>query len=288
MRRVAELAFATVAVLTAGTFLCGNPATSSISSAGQSAARKSGLSNSSAPVASAAARATAGGNGVAADPAMPFLVGETLNYRLEWAAFSNAASVQTAVVERRNLFGWQTWHFRASLHSQPPLRTLFEVDDQFDSYTDAATLESRQYEMYLNELGKKHVAVLHLVAIGQPAQGNVAPVIVQPGTRDPLDAFYVLRATDWKRTPELRVPLYDGSDLYEMRAHLEVPVETVAISSGNFQATKIAIHLFMHGKEMAQTNFSVWLARDAARTPVLVLAEMPYGSVRAELTAVPK
>lgn len=219
---------------------------------------------------------------------MPFLVGETLNYRLEWAAFANAASVQTAVVERRNLFGWQSWHFRASVHSQPPLRTLFEVDDQFDSYTDAATLESRQYEMYLNELGKKQVAVLHLVAIGQPARGNVAPVIVQPGTRDPLGAFYVLRATDWRRISEVRVPLYDGGDLYEMRAHLEVPVQTVAITSGNFQATKIAIHLFMHGKEVAQTSFSLWLARDAARTPVLVLAEMPYGSVRAELTAVPK
>ncbi len=194
---------------------------------------------------------------------MPFRAGEILNYRLEWAPFSNAASVQTAVVERRDLFGWQTWHFRASVHSQPPLRNLFEVDDQFDSYTDAASLESHQYEMYLDEMGKKQDAVLHLIAIGQSRRGNVAPMIVQPGTRDPLGAFYALRATDWKRTPELRVPLYDGSDLYEMRAHLEVPVETVAITIGNYQATRIAIHLFMRGKEVPQTNFSVWLAHDA-------------------------
>ena len=219
---------------------------------------------------------------------MPFRVGETLNYRLEWAAFSNAASVQTNVIERRDLIGWQTWHFRASVHSQPPLRTLFEVDDQFDSYTDAATLESHQYEMYLNELGKKHDEVLHLIAIGQSRRGNVAPVIVQPGTQDPLGAFFVLRGTDWKRTPELRVPLYDGSDLYEMRGRLEVLTETVAITIGDFQATKIAIHLFMHGKEVPEMNFSVWLAHNATRTPVLVLAEMPYGNVRAELTAMPK
>ena len=219
---------------------------------------------------------------------MPFRAGEILNYRLEWAPFSNAASVQTAVVERRDLFGWQTWHFRASVHSQPPLRNLLEVDDQFDSYTDAASLESHQYEMYLDEMGKKQDAVLHLIAIGQSRRGNVAPTIVQPGTRDPLGAFYALRATDWKRTPELRVPLYDGSDLYEMRAHLEVPVETVAITVGNYQATRIAIHLFMRGKEVPQTNFSVWLAHDGARTPVLVEAEMPYGNFRAELTTAPK
>ena len=227
-------------------------------------------------------------NGAGVQPAMPFRTGEVLNYRLEWAPFSNAASVQTAVVERRDLFGWQTWHFRAALHSQPPLRNLFEVDDQFDSYTDAANLESHQYEMYLDEMGKKQDEVMHLIAIGQSRRGNVAPVIVQPGTRDPLGAFYELRATDWKRTPELRVPLYDGSDLYEMRAHVEVASETVAIAMGNYQATRIAIRLFMHGKEVPQTNFSVWLARDAARTPVLVVAEMPYGNFRGELMAMPK
>jgi hypothetical protein len=258
-RRFAELAFATAVILTAGSLLPGSPVTFSISNVPQ-----------------------------VADPAVPFRVGEILKYRLEWAVFSNAASVLTAVVERRNLFGWQTWHFRASVHSQAPLRTLFEVDDQFDSYTDAATLESHQYEMYLNEMGKKHDEVLHLIAVGQSRRGNVAPVIVQRGTRDPLGAFYLLRAADWKRTPEVRVPVYDGSDLYEMRASLEVPAETVAITIGNFQATKIAIHLFIHGKEVPEASFFVWLARDAPRTPILILAEMPYGNVRAELTSSPK
>ncbi|MGA7222165.1 MAG: DUF3108 domain-containing protein [Candidatus Acidiferrales bacterium] len=263
-RRVALLLFATLLVLMAGGFVRGNPAAFLVSYSDTDA------------------------KGAAAVAAMPFRAGEILNYRLEWAPFSNAASVQTAVVERRDLFGWQTWHFRASVHSQAPLRNLFEVDDQFDSYTDVANLDSHQYEMYLDEMGKKQDAVLHLIAIGQSRRGNVAPVIVQPGTRDPLGAFYALRAADWKRTPELRVPLYDGSDLYEMRAHLEVPAETVAITIGNYQAARIAIRLFMHGKEMPQTNFSVWLAHDAARTPVLVEAEMPYGNFRGELTAVQK
>lgn len=258
----AELLFAILLILMAGFFLRGIPAA---------------FSNSNADATGADAQA-----------AMPFRTGEVLNYRLEWAPFSNAATVQTAVVERRDLFGWQTWHFRAAVHSQPPLRNLFEVDDQFDSYTDAANLESHQYEMYLDEMGKKQDEVMHLVAIGQSRRGNVAPVIVQPGTRDPLGAFYELRATDWKRTPELRVPLYDGSDLYEMRAHVEAGSETVAIAMGNYQATRIAIRLFMHGKEVPQTNFSVWLARDAARTPVLVVAEMPYGNFRGELMAMPK
>src|ERR1700690_466012 len=68
---------------------------------------------------------------------MPFRAGETLNYRVSWAAFSTAASVQLNVNERRSLFGWQTWHFRAVSRTLSPVSSLFPVDDQFDSYTDA-------------------------------------------------------------------------------------------------------------------------------------------------------
>jgi hypothetical protein len=219
---------------------------------------------------------------------MPFRTGEILNYHVEWAIFPNAAALQMSVVERRNLLGWQTWHFRASAHSLVPARTLFEVDDQFDSYTDATTLESHQYEMYLNEMGSKQNEVLHLIAIGQSNRGNVAPVIVQPGTRDPLGAFYALRAVDWQRTPDFHIPVYDGSDLYDVRARQESVSDPVAVDAGNFQATKISLRLFEHGREVPHTSFLVWFAHNAARTPVLVLAEMPLGNVRVELATAPR
>jgi hypothetical protein len=222
------------------------------------------------------------------EPTMPFRTGEILNYRVSWAIFPNAAALQMNVVERRNLLGWQTWHFRASAHSQAPARTLFEVDDQFDSYTDTATLESHQYELYLSEMGSKQNDVLHLVTVGQSVRGTVAPVLVQPGTRDPLGGFYVLRAVDWQRTPEFHVPVYDGSDLYEVRARLEAASEPVAVDAGKFQATKISVRLFEYGREVPHTSFLVWFAHNAARTPVLVLAEMPLGNVRVELTAMPR
>jgi hypothetical protein len=224
----------------------------------------------------------------AAETPMPFRTGEILNYRVEWAIFPNAAALQMNVVERRNLLGWQTWHFRASAHSVVPARTFFEVDDQFDSYTDATTLESHQYEMYLNEMGSQENEVLHLVPIGQANRGNAAPVIVQTGTRDPLGAFYALRAVDWQHTPEFHVPVYDGSDLYDVHARQEAASDQVAVDAGNFQATKISLHLFEHGRAVPHTGFLVWFAHNAARTPVLVLAEMPIGNVRVELEKAPR
>ncbi len=222
------------------------------------------------------------------EPTMPFRAGEILNYRVAWAILPNAAALQMNVVERRNLLGWQTWHFRASAHSENPARALFEVDDQFDSYTDTTTLESHQYELYLNEMGSQQNEVLHLIPVGQSARGAVAPVLVQPGTRDPLGAFYALRAVDWQRTPEFHVPVYDGSDLYEVRARQEAASEAVTLDAGNFQATKISLRLFEFGKAVPHTGFLVWFAHNPARSPVLMLAEMPVGNVRVELLAAPR
>jgi hypothetical protein len=219
------------------------------------------------------------------DVPMPFRIGEKLNYHVAWAAFPTAASVQLSVPERRDLFGWGTWHFRASAHTQSPVRSLFVIDDEFDSYTDASTLESRQFEMHLDEMGRKHDEVLAVAYEGQPTRAPGPKIIVLPGTRDPLGAFYALRGVDWQHTTEFRVPVFDGRDVYEMLARLEAPGDKVTAEAGVYSASRLSIHLFQHGKEVSETSFSVWLAHDAARTPVLMQAELPFGSLRVELTS---
>ena len=164
------------------------------------------------------------------------------------------------------------------------MRSLFTIDDEFDSYTDRATLESRQYEMYLNELGRKQDQVLHLVPLGQKPRIPGAAVSVLPGTRDPLGALYSLSSVDWQRTPELRAPIYDGRDVYNMTAKLEASSDPVAVPAGNFSASRISIRLIQEDKEVP-IAFTIWLANNAARTPVQIQAELPFGSVRAGLTS---
>jgi len=225
------------------------------------------------------------GEKAAREAAVPFRIGEKLDYRVAWAGFSSAASIELTVPERRELMGWGTWHFRAAAHTLSPMRSIIPVDDQFDSYTDAATLESRQYETYLNEMGQKQNEIFHFQAEGQPADGHTGGIMVSPGTRDPLGAAFVLRGVDWKRTPEFRAPVFDGADIYDMRARMNVADETVAVAAGNFSVSKISIHLFQHGKEVAGTNFTAYLANDKARTPVMLLAEMPLGNFKVELVS---
>ncbi len=224
----------------------------------------------------------------AKDQPMPFRAGEILGYRITWATFSNAASLQLSAPERRDVYGFQAWHFRAVTHTVNPVRRLFALDDQFDSYTDAATLESRQFETHLNELGKISDQVLHLSPSGQPPHSPGPVVIVSPGTRDPLGALYEMRSRDWRRSPDFSAPVYDGRDLFDMRAHCESLADSVKVAAGNFSAARIAIHVFQYEKEISSIRFEMWIANDRARTPVVIEANLPFGNIRAELLTAPR
>ena len=216
---------------------------------------------------------------------VPFPGGERLAFQVLYSKFTvKAGALELVVVEHRDFFGHAAWHFRATAQTVDTVRMLYSLDDQFDSYTDAIKLTSLQYEMYLREAGNRQDRTWRMDTGEEPLAAGVAAARVQPGTRDPLGLIYALRANDWKKTPELRVPVFDGTHLYEVRARLAETGGEVKVPSGQFRASHIRVQVFEQGKELTDTNFSVWLAEDASRTPVLIEAELPIGSARVELT----
>ena len=223
-----------------------------------------------------------------ADTPVPFRSGENLDYRVLFSKYAvNAAKIQTSVVEQRNFFGRSAWHFRAVAHTMDTTRTLFAIDDQFDSYTAAANLFSLQYEMYLHEQGKAQTNLYRMTSDSDPAPPDVTAVRVAPGTRDAISFLYNLRAADWKKTPELKVPVFDGRKLYDVIAKVDTPQGNVTVPAGNLPGFRVALRVFDHGKEMTDTRFWLWMTSDAAHTPVLVEAEIPFGTARIELLHLP-
>ena len=219
---------------------------------------------------------------------VPFRGGERLSFRVLWSKFSvNAATLEFAVTEHRNFFGHPAWHFQARAQTVDTMHIVYPLDDQFDSYTDAVTLASLQYEMYLHEAGKQENNSWRMMTGSDPAPPDVAAARVLPGTRDPVGFLYVLRATDWKSTPEVHAPVFDGHHLYDVVARLGQAVGQATVPAGQFDASRVDVRLFERGEEVADTRFSLWLARDAARTPVLIEAEVPIGTARVELTSHP-
>jgi len=82
------------------------------------------------------------------------------------------------------------------------VRMVFELDDQFDSYSDAGTLASLQYEMHLSERGQKVESVQRMTATGkEPASTDAtqAQVLARNARSARHDA--VPADVDWTKTP---------------------------------------------------------------------------------------
>jgi hypothetical protein len=218
------------------------------------------------------------------DTGLPLREGEVLDYTANVASLKNVATLTLKVVGRGNFVGESAWHLRATAHTQNPLRMVFELDDQFDSYSDAGTLASMQYEMRLSERGQKVESLQRMTSTGkEPAPADATAARVLPGTRDPLGMMEYLRNVDWSKTPEVRSPVYDGHKLYDVRAKITGTSESVSVPAGKYTASKIEIRVFENGVEMKDASFTLHLANDSGRTPVLLEAILPFATARVEL-----
>jgi len=221
---------------------------------------------------------------VVADAGSPLRAGETWQYSANVAKLSSVANLRLKVAEKRNFLGKSAWHLQAFAHTENPLRMVFALDDQFDSYSDAATLVSMQYEMHLNEKGQTVDSVQRMSpAVKEPAPANAIAARVLPGTRDPLGMMQYLRTVDWAKTPEVRSPVYDGHKLYDVHARLQARGEQVTVPAGNFNTLKIELQVLDNGAEMKDAHFLLYLSNTDARLPVLLEAVLPFAVARVEL-----
>jgi hypothetical protein len=218
------------------------------------------------------------------EPETPFRAGEVLEFAADVAKMSNVANLRLQIVERRNFFGKNAWHLQAFARTENPLRMVFELDDQFDSYSDAATLSSLQYEMHLNERGEKQESIQRMTTTGtESAASNATQTRVVPGTRDPLGLMQYLRTVDWGKIREVRGPVYDGHKLYDVRASYNGVSQNIAVPAGTFTASKIDLRVFEAGAELKDAHFTLYLAGNPSRTPVLLEAVMPFATARVAL-----
>lgn len=211
-----------------------------------------------------------------------FRVGERLDYRISWASLMTAATAELAVNDKPPFYGREAWHFRALAKTVNAARLLYELDNQFDSYADPASLVSFRYEAYLREQGKTENNITRMAGDGLPAQNDGPAVRVQPGTRDPLGLVYYLRTVNWTEQPRIKTQIFTGKRLLEIHASA-TQRGSVTVPAGEYSATRVELRVFERQKELPQVRMWIWIAEDASRAPALMEAEMPFGSLRVEL-----
>lgn len=211
--------------------------------------------------------------------------GETLDFSANVPKLnSTVANLRVKVSERRNVAGKDAWHLQAFAHTENPYRMVFELDDEFDSYSESSNLVSLKYEMHLNERGQKVDTVERMTPSSrEPAPAHEVAARVLPGTRDPIGMLMYLRGVDWNTTKEVKSPVFDGHKLYDVRAVVVGKSQSVTVAAGKYSTTKIEIHVMDNGTEMKDAHFLLYLAEGAERLPVLMEAVLPVATARVEL-----
>jgi Protein of unknown function (DUF3108) len=225
---------------------------------------------------------------VATAPAAPFRNGESLTYSGAWVSVSDVLAIQLNANDDRPYNAHPEWHFQARLQTKNPLHYVLPVDDHFDSYSAYTDFSGEQFEMHLNEGSKVENHILRIAPIQTPLPAGTTQVQLLRGTRDALGFLYYLRTVNWLQTTEVRSPVFDGRKVYDVHATVVTPRSDLAVVAGKFTATGLSIRPYLNGKELTDTKITLWIAQDAARTPVLIELVLPFGSGRVELAqAVP-
>src|SRR5215470_6001451 len=220
---------------------------------------------------------------VLSEPPFSPQAGEVLQFSASLAKVSNVASLRLEVVDKKELNGKPAWHFQATAKTQNAMRLIFELDDRFDSFSEGNSYNGVQYEMHLSERGQKVQSVQRLTTTGkEPPPPGASAALVLPGTKDPLGMMQYLRSVNWDKTGQVKSPVFDGRKLYDVRAKL-IGTSEVVVPAGRYTAATIDVRVFDNGAEMKDARFTLYLANNPARTPVLLQAVLPFAEARVEL-----
>jgi len=137
---------------------------------------------------------------------------------------------------------------------------LFAIDDEFDSYTSAASLFSLQFEMYLTSKGKDQMSLYRMTTDADRLPRTSRHCALSWNARRHRLSLCAPRR-GLAGCSRLQAPVFDGKRLYDAVCAIDTPQGTVSVPAGNFPAFRVAIRLFDHGKEITDTHLWLWIAK---------------------------
>ncbi|HEV3471331.1 MAG TPA: DUF3108 domain-containing protein [Pyrinomonadaceae bacterium] len=219
-------------------------------------------------------------------PDLPFKPGEQLNFNFFLGA--NQQPVGTAsfqVRARARYYNRDGLLLSASLQTTGPGAALFPVNDQANSYVDAATVLPFRTELSLQEGTRRARWV-----VSSDQNGGVAlfddgtRVDIPVGTHDLLSVFYALRSLDLTPGKRTAVSLIVNKRPRQLSV---ASLRRATIMLGSTQVSAVEVALSLEDTRSGLRNLRVWLSTDRRALPLRITADTPLGPLRADLAIIP-
>lgn len=231
---------------------------------------------------------TAGTNGTngkhsVEERALPFAVGERLNYEIAWGNFASVGRASFEVRQQGMLGSTRVFEFYGEATSTGAARTLVSVNDQLSSFASVDKLIPIRTDLRLRE-GKrtKQVSAVYNWPKGSITLSTGSQMTVRPGTFDLISLYYAVRATDLKIGETYNYQFLDANYRQQTVAIKPIKVETI----GGPLGTKEALQLDIMTATPARSVFAqVWISNDAKRLPLYFVTRTRFGELRFQMTS---
>ena len=223
---------------------------------------------------------------------LPFSAGEKLTYNLRWG-FIPAGKAMLAVLPETEIEGVTANHFLLTAQSNSFIDAFYKVRDQVDSYTDLGVTKTLFYTKKQLE-GNTHNDIVvtfnwegltaQYTNFGEPKE----PILIEPGSLDPLSIFFYARTLDLDVGSIISYPVTDGEKALTGQARI-VKRERIKVPAGEFDTFLMIPDLKDLGgvfKKSKKAKMFIWITTDSRRILVKFRSKVIVGSFISELITI--
>ena len=222
---------------------------------------------------------------------MPFVPGERLVFDLKWE-FVKAGEAVLEVLPIETINGVEVYHFVLTAETNKYLDLIYKVRDRIDAYADVNMTRSILYKKNQREgRSRRNIVIEFDWEKNEASYSNfgekIAPIPIQPGTFDPLTAFYYARMIDFEKHKGIERPVTDGKKCIDGHVSV-VKKESIEVPLGTFETFVLEPELkdlrgvFEKDKE---AKIEVWVSSDKRKFPLKVKSKVIVGSFTGELVS---
>lgn len=218
--------------------------------------------------------------------ALPFVVGERLNYEVSWSSFVVAGELTLETKDRRSFDGVDGYHVTAQAQSVGLVSLMgYKVNDTYESFINAETLKPFRAERRTRHGNKREQASIVLDHDrGTAKLSDGRSIEIPEDTYDLAGLLYAVRAMDLAIGKARTLTLLEDDKLYTIRVEPEAR-QKIHTRAGEYDAIRIATKSVDGRGARDPYKLKFYLTNDSRRLPVLITAEPSWGEVRVELTS---
>jgi hypothetical protein len=216
------------------------------------------------------------------DQALPFIVGERLNYDVAWGNFTSVGRASFEVRQQGMLGNNRVFEFYGEAVSSGPTRALITVNDQLSSFALIDRLTPVRTDLRLREGRRiKQVSATYDWNKKSASLSTGTSVEIRPGTLDLVSLFYAVRASELKIGASYNYIFLDANYRLQMIVVNVAQQETIGGPLGTRDALKLDVFTPAPNQILLA---QVYISNDARRLPLYLATRTRFGELRFQLT----